>query len=35
MTSTEPEQALSTDVLVIADGPAGNWAAIKASFLLA
>ncbi|MEU5929771.1 FAD-binding protein [Streptomyces antimycoticus] len=31
MTSTEPEQALSTDVLVIVCGPAGTWAAIKAA----
>ncbi|MER6264174.1 FAD-binding protein, partial [Streptomyces sp900105245] len=31
MTSTEPEQALSTDVLVIGGGPAGTWAAIKAA----
>ncbi|MFE9437999.1 FAD-binding protein [Streptomyces sp. NPDC006602] len=31
MTSTEPEQALSTEVLVIGGGPAGTWAAIKAA----
>ncbi|MET8953424.1 FAD-dependent oxidoreductase [Streptomyces sp. NPDC004393] len=31
MTSTEPEQALSTDVLLIGGGPAGTWAAIKAT----
>lgn len=31
MTSTEPEEALSTAVLVIGGGPAGTWAAIKAA----
>ncbi|MER6123505.1 FAD-binding protein [Streptomyces sp. NPDC001795] len=31
MTSHEPEQTLSTDVLVIGGGPAGTWAAIKAA----
>ncbi|MFI1533401.1 FAD-dependent oxidoreductase [Streptomyces anandii] len=31
MTSTELEQALPTDVLVIGGGPAGTWAAIKAA----
>ncbi|WP_079189977.1 FAD-dependent oxidoreductase [Actinacidiphila paucisporea] len=31
MTSTQPEQRLTTDVLVIGGGPAGTWAAIKAA----
>ncbi|MET9461496.1 FAD-binding protein [Streptomyces canus] len=31
MTSTETEQTLSTDVLVVGGGPAGTWAAIKAA----
>ncbi|MFF7127337.1 FAD-dependent oxidoreductase [Streptomyces sp. NPDC008240] len=31
MTSTDSEQTLSTDVLVIGGGPAGTWAAIKAA----
>ncbi|MFF2463624.1 FAD-dependent oxidoreductase [Streptomyces mirabilis] len=31
MTSTDTEQTLSTDVLVVGGGPAGTWAAIKAA----
>ncbi|WP_327434312.1 MULTISPECIES: FAD-binding protein [unclassified Streptomyces] len=31
MTSTDSEQTLSTDVLVVGGGPAGTWAAIKAA----